>query len=268
MRNSRNRGFTLVELLVVISIIALLLAILMPALKAARDQARSLACRANFKQIGTAGLMYTQDNGGSFQLGRKINKQSAFVAWRKYYIDTRLWLCPTAVKTASEVGKPKDYTFIAWGKYTGATTASYDVADGYGSYGANEWVSNPPPGGEVAYRDPKNFFRKISTMTQCHNIPLVGDCYFIGGIPDATNNPPSYQGENHSDDDDYQMTRFCLNRHKRQTGMVFADGSARLVGLKELWRLKWHKNFNTALRAPNWRMEASWMAAFPDYGPR
>ena len=55
-------GFTLVELLVVISIIALLLAILMPSLSKAREQARRVVCLSNLKQLGLAMEMYLEDN--------------------------------------------------------------------------------------------------------------------------------------------------------------------------------------------------------------
>ncbi len=58
----RTAGFTLVELLVVISIIALLIAILLPSLKRARDQAKDAVCRSNLHQLGLANQYYTQDN--------------------------------------------------------------------------------------------------------------------------------------------------------------------------------------------------------------
>jgi prepilin-type N-terminal cleavage/methylation domain-containing protein len=57
-------GFTLVELLVVISIIALLLSVLMPALGKAREQARLLTCQANCKQVSTFISLYQADNTG------------------------------------------------------------------------------------------------------------------------------------------------------------------------------------------------------------
>jgi len=56
------RGFTLVELLVVIAIIAILMAILIPALRAARDQAKRIHCVSNVKTLSLAWFMYKDDN--------------------------------------------------------------------------------------------------------------------------------------------------------------------------------------------------------------
>lgn len=57
-------GFTIVELLVVISVIALLIALLMPALSAAREVARASQCLSNLRQVGMAGQYYLHDNDG------------------------------------------------------------------------------------------------------------------------------------------------------------------------------------------------------------
>ena len=65
MTKYRKKGFTLVELLVVISIIALLLAILMPSLQAAREQAKRVVCASNLKQYGLAVYTYAADNDDS-----------------------------------------------------------------------------------------------------------------------------------------------------------------------------------------------------------
>jgi prepilin-type N-terminal cleavage/methylation domain-containing protein/prepilin-type processing-associated H-X9-DG protein len=63
-RSGRMSGFTLVELLVVIGIIAVLVSLLLPAMNRARESARRTNCMSNLKQIGAAMLMYAQDNQG------------------------------------------------------------------------------------------------------------------------------------------------------------------------------------------------------------
>ncbi|MCB9849152.1 MAG: prepilin-type N-terminal cleavage/methylation domain-containing protein [Phycisphaerales bacterium] len=68
VRGRMARGFTLVELLVVISIIALLISILLPSLRRAREQAKSLKCLAHARGLAQAGATFANDHNDRFQL--------------------------------------------------------------------------------------------------------------------------------------------------------------------------------------------------------
>ncbi|MBC8140340.1 MAG: prepilin-type N-terminal cleavage/methylation domain-containing protein [Armatimonadetes bacterium] len=76
-----QRGFTLVELLTVIAIIALLAAIIFPVFAAARGKARSTVCVSNLRQIGLAVQMYSQDYDGIVPLGKDSSDAYVPIIW-------------------------------------------------------------------------------------------------------------------------------------------------------------------------------------------
>jgi prepilin-type N-terminal cleavage/methylation domain-containing protein/prepilin-type processing-associated H-X9-DG protein len=79
---SKHRGFTLIELLVVIAIIAILMAILMPSLKIAREQARGINCLSNQRSLAQGYIMYADENGGSMVGGwASYDRVNGVPAW-------------------------------------------------------------------------------------------------------------------------------------------------------------------------------------------
>lgn len=84
-RRQKIPSFTLIELLVVIAIIAILAALLLPALKSARDRSRQAACAANLKQLGICLMEYTDDNDDRYPYGADIDIQGG--SWKITFDD-------------------------------------------------------------------------------------------------------------------------------------------------------------------------------------
>jgi prepilin-type N-terminal cleavage/methylation domain-containing protein/prepilin-type processing-associated H-X9-DG protein len=115
--NRCRRGFTLVELLVVISIIALLLSILLPAANKARESARRAACLSNLRQVHLTFMLYAQDNRDRVPIGYRANNRQfnsmVFSSTAKKFVlfgvlfkagymkDPRVFFCPSEVDPQS-----------------------------------------------------------------------------------------------------------------------------------------------------------------------
>ena len=77
----KKHPFTLIELLVVIAIIAILAAILMPALSQARERGRMSTCTNNLKQLGTGMISYADAADGILPAGKQRPAGSSYVGW-------------------------------------------------------------------------------------------------------------------------------------------------------------------------------------------
>ena len=274
---SKRRGFTLIELLVVIAIIALLMAVLMPALNRVKKQAKSVSCRARLREWGLLFKLYTDDNNGYFAR-RNGNVVSTLwmSAMRPYYHnDPKMRLCPTATRLMENSAD--------WGTFKAAW-----LDDDVFSYGINSWVNNNAAdrgsGGDARWVE--WFWKGVNDQTtvapgtrspigrsvSTNTIPVFGDSTWYDAWPRHTDEPsPTMDAFGIGNRGTTgEMNHFCIDRHNGFVNLLFMDWSARPVGLKELWTLKWHRAFDTmgpytkaGLVQPNdW---PDWLRRFKDY---
>lgn len=267
----KSKGFTLIELLVVIAIIALLLAVVVPALRMAKRKCQTVICRSNLKQWDLVFYLYANDNEGSFPQGYEGNGVNPEEAWMlgatlPYYEDTTLRMCPSSKR----VDRPPAYpqhggTFEDWGPFP-ETYSGQTWYDSYatGSYGFNNWCADVPDGAWWWGLPHENAIRKIGDKN-AYKIPIVGDSVYLDTAPLHIDPPPT--NEEHLRDeynatwDTYSMKFYCIDRHSGGVNLAFADMHAQHIGIKQLWDLKWHATFDTSVR-PDW---PSWLNSYRDY---
>ncbi|MCP4649508.1 MAG: type II secretion system protein [PVC group bacterium] len=123
----QKKGFTLVELLVVMAVLAILAGGLLPALSRAREQGRRTTCMNNLKQIGLAISMYRLDNNDSFPAD--LNALYNSTTPTDGYIDNLdIFICPSTGAATPANPAAGDYDYTAPGTNNPASTVTI-VAD-------------------------------------------------------------------------------------------------------------------------------------------
>jgi prepilin-type processing-associated H-X9-DG protein len=254
-------SFSKKDLIVSFVCIVFVLATLGSAGSTGRRRAKEALCLSNLRQWGTVFLAFTEDNEGYFmegwtnqQVPGPVYKRYWMEALRPYYKNPDLRCCPEATKTwwnaDGSTGPGIDGgTFSAWGIFPsqdqcGEVSSWWEwvVACDYGSYGINAWVHNIDvdqtwgiSNNDIHWRTPD--------VNGAENVPMFGGHQWLDAWPNYLDSPPEYDGQPWSQGS--QMGRFCMNRHNGFVNWAFLDGSARKVGIKELWTLKWHRMFVT-----------------------
>lgn len=284
----KRRGFTLIELLVVISVIVLLMALLLPALSRARKQARAVVCQANLKQWGLHFAAFASENDGRLLEWEEWGDHSSFepdpndgswLFWGGYFASDplartttqKMRICPMARKPSSEMFAKEDYlardlayftggTFLAWGRWLEGTPLAH-----YGSYGLNIWSR------VGRYADPTQCpvrpWQSVDVRgAACVPVMLDSAYHFTGvaegELPPSCDAVPLPAG--------HLTMPSCINRHNGGVNALLLDWSVRKVDLKELWTLKWHRQYDTAgpwtkaggVQRADW---PEWLRDFKDY---
>jgi prepilin-type N-terminal cleavage/methylation domain-containing protein len=247
----RRSGFTLIELLVVIAIIAILAALLLPALASAKLKAQQIKDISNLKQVATAAIMYQQDTGKALEYN--VTGQ----LWMKTLLDysikvKEIRLCPAANSRVPAPPDPTAGTAAAPWYWSG-----FGDTNMIGSYSINGWLYyyDTKPGGISTWiNDRPKFFQKDVAVQKPDLTPFFFDAIWPDTWPAITDLPPTdmFLGAVNG-----SLGRCCISRHPLKksarvtTGqklpgainMSYVDGHSSRLPLQNIKTVYWHKDY-------------------------
>jgi prepilin-type N-terminal cleavage/methylation domain-containing protein len=261
-----TRAFTLIELLVVIAIIAILAALLLPALSSAKMRAHRIKCTSNLKQMTLSGILYWTDYAKMlpyYPYGTGGNPQLWMATLMGYHAQVnQVRVCPSAPE------KPPLADTTTWGTADIAWVWAQGAPTYRGSYTFNGWLySGDDPYHNTAADAPKRV-QKDTDIQRPALTPVFADSIWVDSWPEPTDSPARdlYNGDQSGGIG--AIGRNTIARHGGKTAssaprsfpagqrlpggidVGCVDGHVDAAPLEKLWNYYWYRGYQPPATRP------------------